>query len=90
MANMDKIELTAEKVKQLEKEGCLVSNLDKEEKGEVVCKMAVRGKASKLRGILDTLMCMFSQSSGSYGKGFDTELKVTLLIEKIQDIEKKQ
>ena len=80
--------LTKEQVEQLEKEGYIVTNLGdkKEDEGEVICKMAICGKASKLRNVVDSMFSTLSGGGTSYAKAFDTQIKVTLMIEKVKDI----
>lgn len=43
--------ITSEQVQQMQKDGYLVTNITdkKEDEGEVLCKMAIKGKCSKLR-----------------------------------------
>lgn len=55
--------------------------LEKEER-EVLCKMAVKGKASGLRNIVDQIFSNYYKTSSNYTRGFDKELAVTLMIEK--------
>ena len=55
--------------------------LEKEER-EVLCKMAIKGKASNLRNIVDQVFNTYYKSSTNYNRGFDKELVVTLMIEK--------
>ena len=90
MAETVKPLLTKEQVEQLQKEGYIISNLaNKEEEGEVLCKMCIKGKASKLRSLIDTLMSSYYYSGGSgYSKNFEYNLKVTILVEKVKDGEK--
>lgn len=79
--------LTKEQVEQLEKEGYIVTNLGdkKEDEGEVICKMAICGKASKLKNVVDSMLCTLSGGGTSYSKAFDTQIKLTLMIEKVKD-----
>lgn len=78
--------LTKEQVEQLEKEGYIVTNLGekKENDSEILCKMAINGKASKLRNVMDTMMSTLYATDSSYNKGFDTNIRLTLMIEKIK------
>lgn len=63
--------------------------LKKEEgEGEVVCKMLIKGKASKLRDIIAKVLDTYYGGGGTYLKAFDTELKVTFMIEKVKDSQK--
>ena len=79
--------LSKEIVKELENNGYLITNLSdkKEEETEVLCKLCIKGKASKLANVLSNLMSTYYQSNSSYSKGFDTELKMTFMIEKVKD-----
>lgn len=62
--------------------------LKKEEDTEVVCKMLIKGNASKLRDIIARVLDTYYGSGGTYTKAFDTELKVTFMVEKVKDGEK--
>lgn len=84
-------QITAEQIEQLQKDGYIVTNLSnqkREEEGEVLCKMAIKGNASKLRSIVESIICSLYQSSGNYTKGFDTYIKLTLMIEKAKEDKK--
>ena len=48
---------------------------------EVLCKMVIKGKASKLQLIIDNVINTYYRTSSSYQSGFDKELIVTLMIE---------
>ena len=78
--------LTKEQVEQLEKEGYIVTNLGekKENDSEILCKMAICGKASKLRNVVDSMFGTLSGADSRYNKGFDTNIRLTLMIEKIK------
>ena len=78
--------LTNEQVEQLKKSGYIITNLGdkKEDEGEVICKMAICGKASKLRNVVDSMFGTLSGADSSYNKGFDTNIRLTLMIEKIK------
>lgn len=79
--------LTNEQVEQLKKSGYIITNLGdkKEDEGEVICKMAICGKASKLRNVVDSMFSTLSGGGTSYSKAFDTQIKLTLMIEKVKD-----
>ena len=62
--------------------------LKKEEETEVVCKMLIKGKASRLRDIIAKVLDTYYGSGNSYQKAFDTELKVTFMVEKVKDSQK--
>lgn len=62
--------------------------LKKEEPTDVVCKMLIKGKASKLRDIIAKVLDTYYGSGGTYTKAFDTELKVTFMVEKVKDSQK--
>lgn len=80
--------LTKEQVEQLEKEGYIVTNLGekKENEGEVICKMAICGKASKLSNVVSSIFSTLFSSGSSYSKSFDTQIKLTIMVEKVKDI----
>jgi hypothetical protein len=80
--------LTKEQIEQLQKDGYIVTNLGekKEDEGEVICKMAINGKASKLRNVVVSMFDTLSGGGTSYSKAFDTQIKLTLMIEKVKDI----
>ena len=60
----------------------------KEEEGNVLCKMAIKGKASKLKTILDDILNTYYQSpyssNGVRHEGKDEVLKVTFMIEDVK------
>lgn len=64
----------------------VLTNMSKKEledtEGDVLCKMVIKGKASSLTSILGQIMSAYYRSSGNYTKGFDTNLKLTLMIQK--------
>ena len=62
--------------------------LKKEEETDVVCKMLIKGKASKLRDIIAKVLDTYYSGGGTYSKAFDTELKVTFMIEKVKETQK--
>ena len=80
--------LTKEQVEQLEKEGYIVTNLGdkKEDEGEIICKMAISGKASKLSNVVSSIFSTLFSSGGSYSKSFDTQIKLTIMVEKVKEI----
>ena len=80
--------LTNEQVEQLKKSGYIITNLGdkKEDEGEVICKMAICGKASKLRNVVDSMFGTLSGGGTSYAKAYDMQIKLTLMIEKVKDI----
>ena len=59
-----------------------------EDSTEVVCKMLIKGKASRLRDIIAKVLDTYYGSGTNYQKGFDTELKVTFMIEKVKETQK--
>ena len=64
----------------------VLTNMSKKEledtEGDVLCKMVIKGKASSLASILGQVMSAYYKTSGNYTKGFDTNLKITLMIQK--------
>ena len=85
--------ITSEQVQQMQKDGYLITNLSskKEDEGEVLCKMAIKGKCSKLRTLLDTVLSTHYASSynsnNKYYPEYNPMLKVTLMIEKVKESE---
>ena len=85
--------LTSEQVKQMQNDGYLITNLTekKEDESEVLCKIAIKGKCSKLRTLVDSLFSAFY--SGAYNAGnkhypeVNPQLKLTLMIEKVKESE---
>lgn len=59
-----------------------------EDSTEVVCKMLIKGKASRLRDIIAKVLDTYYGGGGTYTKPFDTELKVTFMVEKVKDSQK--
>ena len=59
-----------------------------EDETEVVCKMLIKGKASRLRDIIAKVLDTYYGTGNSYQKAFDTELKVTFMVEKVKDSQK--
>ena len=53
----------------------------KDNEGDVLCKMVIKGKASKLANILSNVIGTYYKSDSSYTKGFDTDLKLTFMIQ---------
>ena len=53
-----KVSITPEQVQQMQKDGYLITNLSskKEDDGEVLCKMVIKGKVSKLRNLTDSVL----------------------------------
>lgn len=80
--------LTMEQIEQLQKDGYIVTNIadKKEDEGEVICKMAICGKASKLKNVVDSMLATLSGGGTSYTKAYDMQIKLTLMIEKVKDI----
>ena len=80
--------LTKEQIEQLQKDGYIVTNIadKKEDECEVICKMAICGKASKLRNVVDSMFNTLAGGGTSYAKAYDTQIKLTLMIEKVKDI----
>lgn len=48
---------------------------------DVLCKMVIKGKASKLVNIIDQVIGTYYKSDSTYSKGFDTDLKLTFMIQ---------
>lgn len=61
-----------------------MSNKELEEDGNVLCKMVIKGKASGLVNILQNVLSTYYRSDSTYTKGFDTNLKMTFMIEEIK------
>ena len=61
-----------------------MSNEELEEDGNVLCKMVIKGKASGLVNILQNVLATYYRSDSTYTKGFDTNLKMTFMIEEIK------
>lgn len=61
-----------------------MSNKELEEDGNVLCKMVIKGKASSLVGILQNVLSTYYRSDSTYTKGFDTNLKMTFMIEEVK------
>ncbi len=61
-----------------------MSNKELEEDGNVLCKMVIKGKASGLVNILQNVLATYYKSDSTYTKGFDTNLKMTFMIEEIK------
>ena len=80
--------LTKEQIEQLQKDGYIVTNIadKKEDEGEVICKMAISGKASKLRNVVDSMFNTLAGGGTRYAKAYDTQIKLTIMIEKVKDI----
>ena len=85
--------ITTQQIQQMQKDGYLITNLTekKEDESEVLCKMAIKGKCSKLRTLVDSVLATFY--SGAYNAGSkyypeqNPQLKVTLMIEKVKESE---
>lgn len=85
--------ITTQQVQQMQKDGYLVTNITdkKEDESEVICKIAIKGKCSKLRTLVDSLFSAFY--SGAYNAGnkhypeVNPQLKLTLMIEKVKESE---
>jgi hypothetical protein len=56
----------------------------KDDDKDVLCKMVIKGKASSLVNILQNVLGTYYRSDSTYTKGFDTNLKVTFMIEEIK------
>ena len=69
-------EIAEEMVKMMPKE-----KIEKTQPKEVLCKMMIKGKASKLQSIIDQVINTYYRNSSAYQSGFDKELIVTLMIE---------
>jgi len=61
-----------------------MSNKELEEDGNVLCKMVIKGKASGLVNILQNVLATYYRSDSTYTKGFDTNLKMTFMIEEVK------
>ena len=85
--------ITSEQVQQMQKDGYLVTNITdkKEDEGEVLCKMAIKGKCSKLKILVDTVLSTYYASSynanNKHYPEYNPMLKVTLMIEKVKESE---
>lgn len=83
--------ITTQQVQQMQKDGYLVTNITdkKEDESEVLCKMAIKGKCSKLKTLINTLMSSYySEAYNSGGKHYEEnnpEVKITLMIEKVKE-----
>jgi hypothetical protein len=77
-------EIVEEIAKMMPKE-----KIEKTPPREVLCKMVIKGKASKLQLIIDNVINTYYRTSSSYQSGFDKELIVTLMIEEGEDKEVK-
>ena len=57
----------------------------KKDEGDVLCKMVIKGKASKIKGIVDEVLKTYHESAynsgGIYHPEIDKELKLTLMIQ---------
>jgi hypothetical protein len=90
---MDAGKITVEQVQQMQKDGYLVTNITdkKEDESEVLCKMAIKGKCSKLRTLVDSILGTYYASSynanNKYYPEVNPQLKVTLMIEKVKESE---
>lgn len=90
---MDARKITSEQVQQMQKDGYLITNLTdkKEDESEVLCKMAIKGKCSKLRSLVDTVLSTYYASSynanNKHYPEYNPMLKVTLMIEKVKESE---
>ena len=49
--------------------------------GDALCKMVIKGKASKLANIISNVIGTYYKSDSTYSKGFDTDLKLTFMIQ---------
>lgn len=56
----------------------------KDDEKDVLCKMVIKGKASALVNILQHVLATYYRSDSTYTKGFDTNLKMTFMIEEIK------
>ena len=90
---MDARKITSEQVQQMQKDGYLITNLSskKEDEGEVLCKMAIKGKCSKLRSLVDSILSTYYASaynaSNKHYPEVNPQLKLTLMIEKVKESE---
>ena len=85
--------ITTQQVQQMQKDGYLVTNLTdkKEDESEVLCKMAIKGKCSKLRSLVDSILGTYYASaynaSNKHYPEVNPQLKLTLMIEKVKESE---
>lgn len=77
-------EIVEEIIKMMPKE-----KIEETQPKEVLCKMMIKGKASKLQSIIDQVINTYYRDSNAYQSGFDKELIVTLMIEDGEDKEVK-
>lgn len=56
----------------------------KDDEKDVLCKMVIKGKASGLVNIIQNVLGTYYRSDSTYTKGFDTNLKMTFMIEEIK------
>ena len=90
---MDAGKITVEQVQQMQKDGYLVTNITdkKEDESEVLCKMAIKGKCSKLRPLVDGVLATYYTSSynanNKHYPEVNPQLKLTLMIEKVKESE---
>jgi len=56
----------------------------KDDEKDVLCKMVIKGKASGLVNIVQNVLGTYYRSDSTYTKGFDTNLKMTFMIEEIK------
>jgi hypothetical protein len=90
---MDAGKITVEQVQQMQKDGYIVTNITdkKEDESEVLCKMAIKGKCSKLRTLVDSILGTYYANSynanNKYYPEVNPQLKVTLMIEKVKESE---
>jgi hypothetical protein len=90
---MDAGKITSEQVQQMQKDGYLITNLSskKEDEGEVLCKMAIKGKATKLKNIMDSILSSYYASpytaNNKHYPEVNPELKLTMMIEKVKESE---
>ena len=86
-----RVSITSEQVQQMQKDGYLVTNLTdkKEDDGEVLCKMAIKGKVSKLRNLMDTVLgAFYSSPYVSNSKNYpevNPTIKLTLMVEEVKE-----
>ena len=90
---MDVGKITVEQVQQMQKDGYLVTNITdkKTDESEVLCKMAIKGKCSKLRTLVDSVLATYYASAynanNKHYEEYNPTLKVTLMIEKVKESE---
>lgn len=90
---MNARKITSEQVQQMQKDGYLVTNITdkKEDESEVLCKMAIKGKCSKLRSLVDSVLATYYASAynanNKHYPEYNPMLKVTLMIEKVKESE---